>query len=226
MATRELELQGIPKIYKDELLKAMRADMIPAAWSGVWFVEKMHIPEHRITPRKGKMVVLPAGDYTYLRRLTDSTLYKNQPGEVVMEDTPFELATHVGFIREAFGSVLVGGLGLGCVLRGLLTNPRVEHITCIENSKDVLKLVAPHMPTDRLTIVEADMLVWAKANTEKFDCGWYDLWTNADHGEPHLDVWHAQLFVSLYRTVKHQGAWAFNRSLKKKLLKSRFPWMG
>src|SRR6185369_8969082 len=112
------------------------------------------------TSRNWKPVTLPAARYTYLRFLTDKTLYSEHPGAVVMEDTPFELRTHLGFVMRAHGRVLITGLGLGCVIRGLLENPKVEHVTCIENSKDVLKLVAPYMPTERLEIVEADALEW------------------------------------------------------------------
>lgn len=208
-------------------LTAMKADAIPSGWSGLWFVHKLHLDKNVITERHGKVAYLQAGTYTYLRCLTDSTLYDKQPGAVVMEDTPYELMTHLGFAMRAYGRVLVTGLGLGCVVRGLLQNSKVEHVTVIENSKDVLKLVAPHMPaTDRLTIIEADALEWCFENREKFDCAWHDLWTNRDRGEPHLDKWHTKLFVYCKRYAKHQGAWAYNRDLKNSLLRRGFPWIG
>jgi hypothetical protein len=207
-------------------LDAMKATAIPEAWSGVWFVAKLKMPNCRVTPRHGKPVVLPCGTYTYLKRLTDSTLYQIPPGDVVMEDTPFELRTHLGFVLHAYGKVLVTGLGLGCVIRGLLANDKVEHITCIENSSDVLTLVAPYMPTDRLTIIEADALKWTAQNKEHFDCGWHDLWTNRDEGEPHLDVWHTRLINNCRETVRQQGAWAYSREMKRYLQKFNFPWIG
>lgn len=143
-----------------------------------------------------------------------------------MEDTPFELQTHLGFVMRARGSVLVTGLGLGCVTRGLPSNPSVEHVTCIEKSKDVLKLVGPHMPKDRLTIIEADALEWTATNKEKFDCAWHDLWTDQSSGEPHLDIWHTALLRYCRHTVKRQGAWAFDKRAKKYLLKKGFDWIG
>lgn len=211
---------------KDQYLAAMKADAIPEGWSQLWYVAKQTIPAHTISFRHGSTVVLPGGTYTYLRRLTDSTLYDQPPGDVVMEDTPFELKTHLGFVMRAHGKVLVTGLGLGCVLRGLLQNPRVDHVTCIENSKDVLKLVAPHMPTERLTIIEAEALEWTCKNKEKFDCGWHDLWTDRDSGEPHLDIWHGRLLVNCSRTVRYQGAWAFSRVMKRLVQRKGVPWMG
>jgi len=144
-----------------------------------------------------------------------------------MEDTPHELGTHLNFILHAHGNVLITGLGLGCVIRGLLTNAAVKHITCIENSKDVLKLVAPFMPQERLTIIEAEALEWTAQNKTVFDCAWHDLWTDRDAGQPHLDEWHLQLLFNCRRNVGAQGAWAFDRTLKKVLTKVyAFQWMG
>lgn len=205
-------------------LTAMSAECVPAGESGLWFIRKLHLPTGSFSVHEGEYVSTPPGIYTYLRYYTDATLMCG--GELIMEDTPHELKTHLGFVMKAYGKVLIGGLGLGCIIRGLLANPKVEHITCVENSKDVLKLVAPHMPCDRLTIIEAEALSWAEHNTQKFDCGWYDLWTNEERGEPHLDIWHAQLMVKLFKHVKHQGAWAFKKDAKESLIRKGFKWMG
>lgn len=211
---------------KTMFLAAMKANGIPEGWARLWFVHKLDVKWDTPTGRHGKTVVLPRGQYTYLRRLTDSTLYANEPGEVVMEDTPFELRTHLGFVMRAYGNVLVTGLGLGCVIRGLLANSAVKHVTCIENSPDVLKLVSPHMPSDRLTIIEADALQWTAQCKDQFDCAWHDLWTNRDNGEPHLDKWHLQLLMNCRAGTRFQGAWAFDRKLKRTLRQRGFPWMG
>lgn len=211
---------------KNDFLTAMKADSVPNSWSGLWYITKANLTEATPNIRHGKAVVVPPGNYTFLYRLTDATLYCDPPGEVVMEDTPFELQTHLGFVMQARGNVLVTGLGLGCVIRGLLANPNVKHITCIENSVDVLKLVSPYMPKERLTIIEADALEWTAKNKEKFDCAWHDLWTNRGDGEPHLDLWHATLIMNCRKTIKHQGAWAFDKQIKKRLLKRGFQWMG
>jgi hypothetical protein len=211
---------------KSDLLTAMQANSIPAGWSNLWYVAKTTFTKPAPGIRHGKSVTVSPGTYTFLRRLTETTLYHAPAGEIVMEDTPFELQTHLGFVMHARGKVLVTGLGLGCVTRGLLANPHVEHVTCIENSKDVLKLVAPHMPTERLTIVEADALEWTAKNKETFDAGWHDLWTDTDEGEPHLDIWHSTLLANCRDTVRQQGAWAFDRRAKKVLLRHGFRWIG
>lgn len=209
-----------------DYLQAMRAESIPAASSGKWYISKLILDIETFSMQHGKLVTVPAGHYTYLYRLTDSTMQNEPPGEVVMEDTPFELKTHLGFILSAYGKVLITGLGLGCVIRGLQANPNVENIVCIENSPNVLKMVAPYMPKEKLTIVEADALEWTGRNKDPFDCAWHDLWTDREAGEPHLDIWHAQLIRNCMKKVDRQGAWNMSRLGKKVLMDRGFPWMG
>lgn len=196
----------------ENLLLAARAEAIPEGWSSLWFIRKAKVTTDTSLDRNGHQIIVPAGIYTHLFRVTDSTLHLDPPGTVVMEDTPVELKTHLPFMMKASGRVLVTGLGLGCVVRGLLANPAVEHITCIEKSKDVLKLVSSYMPqTDRLAIVHADAFEWVAKNKSTFDYAWHDLWTDRDAGEPHLDFWHTQLITNCLDTVKHQGAWKYSR---------------
>lgn len=201
---------------QDKLLSAARAEGIPEGWSGLWFIRKMETPTGVPIDRNGHEIFVPAGTYTYLFRMTDSTLHLEPPGTVVMEDTPVELKTHLPFIRRARGRVLVTGLGLGCVVRGLLANETVEHVTCIEKSKDVLKLVGPYMPqTDRLSIVHACAFEWVAENKTTFDYAWHDLWTDRDAGEPPLDLWHTRLIFGCLGTVKYQGAWRYSKPARK-----------
>lgn len=216
-------------IAEKDYLAAMKADMIPEGWSGLWYVSRFYVTKNTPTIRDKKAVIVPPGQYTFLRRLTDDTIYQEIPGEVVMEDSEEELRTHLDFVMNVSGRVLVTGLGLGCVIRGLLANPLVKHITVIEKSTDVLKLVAPSfmaLNDDRLEIVEADALQWTVKNTDHFDYGWHDLWTDRAAGEPHLDDWHTKLLMNCRATVKNQGAWAFDERLKTILVKSGFSWIG
>lgn len=206
----------------NDLLSAARAEHIPAGWSGLWFIKKMIVETDTLVDRvNSRKIIVPAGIYTHLFRMTDSTLHLEPPGTVVMEDTPCELQTHLSFMLQARGRVLVTGLGLGCVVRGLLANPAVEHITCVEKSGDVLKLVEPYMPqTERLTIVHADAFEWVAENKRPFDYAWHDLWADHDAGEPHLDIYHTRLICGLQDTVRFQGAWNYPREVRR-LLKSR-----
>lgn len=199
----------------ETILRESRADYIPADISGLWFIYKRDNKESQTVDYRGQERILPAGEVTYLMRTTEATVHLKHPGEVVMEDTIFELKSHLGFILNASGNVLITGLGLGCVIRGLLANPKVKHITCIEKSGDVLKLVQLYMPADRLEIIHADALEWTKENKFEFDYAWHDLWTDRCKGEPHLDVWHTKLIRNCVKKVKNQGAWRYSRSLRR-----------
>jgi hypothetical protein len=213
-------------VTKALYMNAMRAESIPEDCQGLWYVKKLDMSKAFLGVRMGKDVFIPSGIYTFLYRLTESTLHLDPPGEVVMEDSPFELQTHLGFVIGAYGDDLVTGLGLGCVIRGLLKNKKVRHVTCIEQSEDVIKLVGAFMSQERLTIIQADALEWTCKNEKRFDVAWHDLWTNREKGEPHLDIWHARILSNCRRFVIQQGAWAFDRQAKRKLLDRGFQWIG
>jgi hypothetical protein len=202
---------------KKTIIEAARADSIPEGSSGLWIVKKLTYPQNQWTKHREKVVVLPAETYTHLIRITTEKMHLSIPGDIVMEDTPFELKTHLNFMMKAYGKVLVTGLGLGCVVRGLLVNPNVEHITCIEKSASVLNLIAPYMPKKRLNIIQADALVWCKLSTDKFDCAWHDLWTCREDGEPHLQNWHMKLLFDCRKKIGFQGAWNFPRWLSRRM---------
>lgn len=208
---------------KGLILSAARADAIPTGDKGLWMVKKFQLAKDLQTQPPGKYrseqhrnFLLPAGAYTQLWRYTEATLHLG--GELVMQDTPQELSTHLQFMLHAKGRVLITGLGLGCAARGCLANPNVESVTVIERDKDVLELVAPHMPpTDRLKIVHSDALAWARLNRERFDMAWHDLWSDPDKKERALELIHIKVIVALVRNVGHQGAWQMPRWALRKL---------
>ena len=201
---------------KESILKAAGAKGIPVGQSGLWYIHKKEHKTPMVGVRHGKHIVLTPGIYTYLRRVTDSSIHKG--GEIVMEDTPQELESHLEFMLKARGRVLVTGLGLGCVIRGALANGKVDSIVCVERSKDVIGLVAPYMDTQRLSIVHADALEWVKNNNLKFDCAYHDLWTDRDNGEPSLQCWHTEMIAGLKNKTTFQGAWSFPREIRRYMI--------
>ena len=218
------------KALRDSILAAAKADDIPAGATLRWHIKKLSLCRDIQATKDGQPIVVPAGQYTQLWCWTqdaikqwldetagfteDSPLW---PGELVMTDSPHELNTHLDFMLRAHGRVLISGLGLGCVVRGCLANPAVQHVVCIEREPEVLKLVKPHLPTERLTILQADALSWVRNNIERqrFDCAWHDLWSDPDKNEAHLQVNHSELFVRCHGHVGFQGAWAFPRYQKR-----------
>jgi hypothetical protein len=196
------------------MLLAARADVIPEGEAGLWHVKKFATRGALRKPTTGgREVWLPPGHYTQLWRCTMATMHLN--GELVMQDTPEELNTHLEFMMRAHGRVLITGLGLGCALRGCLANPRVQFCLVIERDPAVIKLVMPYLPKGRFDIIIADALEWCKDSKSRFDCAWHDIWNDADKGEPHLALLHAQLFGSMKNRVQLQGAWNMPRHFRR-----------
>lgn len=206
---------------KTEILHAMKATAIPEGSSGRWTIHRLNAAKPICTVRDQKPYVLPAGVYTQLLCWTIEQIelrLSGAPaiGECVMEDSPPELQKHLQFALSAFGRVLVTGLGLGCVVRGLLANPKVKHVACIERDPDVLRLVQPHMPTDRLTIIVGDAVEWCANTDQTFDCAYHDIWSDPDTGEKDLQVNHMDMICTLrLKSVKLQAAWNFPRYFRK-----------
>ena len=196
-------------------LQAMRADDIPEGERGLWYVKKYDLTqEHceRICAADSQGRMPSPGPHTYLFRWTDATMQLPN-GEVVMHDQEYELQTHLQFALKAKGRVLVSGLGLGCVLRGLLLNGQVESIDVVEKEVEVRYLVEEHLPSDdRFRIHDACIFDFLKERgDEKWDCAWHDIWVEKGEGKKALSALHRDLICDLRRRVKRQGAWALPR---------------
>lgn len=176
--------------------------------SGLWYIERRHF----YTAVAQELIGWPW--QTSLMRWTDKTIHLGA-GEIVMEDSRSELSKHLPIMMHAYGRVLVTGLGLGCVIRGLLHNQAVEHVTVIEIDPHVWKMVAPEfVGNPRVEIIKGDALSIEVAPAARWDFAWHDIWTD---GDTHLQVLHAQLIKRFADHVKpsRQGAWGFPRLAKR-----------
>lgn len=130
-------------------------------------------------------------------------------GDIVMEDTPTELRRHAPIFVHGRGRILKTGLGLGCVVRGLLTKPDVEHIDVVEIEPVVINHVAPEFSNNpRVTIYEADALTWPI--NQGWDFVWHDVWCEGNVG---LDELHIKLMARFKNHCRQQGAWFFPRQI-------------
>lgn len=145
---------------------------VPDGQSGPWRVETFTVSEEdakwsqmrAAITRRWTEVVEPG---TYKRLMRGDV--------VVMSNTRMEIITHRTIIRAARGHVLLNGLGLGVVLTAILGKPEVESVTVIEQSPDVIALVAPtYQPDPRVKIVQADAFEY-KPQT-RFNAVWHDIW--------------------------------------------------
>lgn len=156
---------------------------IPEGVSGDWKVEQFEVDEGdaamsailAVCSSGGRGRSVPEGTYTALKI----------NGSIMMSDTPDELRDHFTPLYEARGVCLVTGLGLGCVVQGMLEkrdkegNLSVEKAIVIENSEDVIKLVGTYMKErygGRLEIRHEDALTYKAPRGEKYDVVWHDIW--------------------------------------------------
>jgi hypothetical protein len=157
---------------------------------------------------------LPQGaPYAALTQWTMSTLHRER-GHVVMEDTPRELRRHLPILLHARGRVLVTGLGLGCVLRGLLAKPEVEHVDCVELDPWILEYFGGEFANNpRCTLHLGDALQYPWDESSWWDFAWHDVCTPED--DDGLHVLHTQLLGRYMGRARRQGAWQLERSIKR-----------
>lgn len=95
-------------------------------------------------------------------------------GELFMSEAPTEWITSRPVMENAQGRVLIAGLGIGMILPSILSNPRVEHVTVVEKSADVIKLVAPHYAHPKLSVVNCDINGFVAL--VRYDVCFLDIW--------------------------------------------------
>ena len=175
---------------------------------GLWTIERLVAGGQLASPTEQAMHVEMCGfpDYTLLRRYT-LACEMGAPAEIVMEDSARELRKHLPIWLAGRGRVLVTGLGLGCVVRGLLANPDVDQVDVVELDDDILRVIGPEFACDpRVYLHAGDALEIELPG--RFDYAWHDLWVEG----PGLQLLHARLFHRFSRRCGPQGAWAFPRS--------------
>jgi hypothetical protein len=186
---------------------------LPRQLFGPWYIDRHDLttrwPWDRLRRRAG------FDTRTVLKRCTPATAHLSpQRWEIVMEDSAPELRMHLPIFNRGSGRVLVTGLGLGCVIRGLLAKPDVTHIDVVEIDPDILRVVGEEFTGNpRVTLHCGDALTIRLRG--KWDFAWHDLWTDG----PDLQSLHAELFVRFADVCGWQGAWQFPGNLARGL-----PW--
>jgi hypothetical protein len=165
---------------------------------------------------------LNGGDtQTCLRRITEATMHSD--GEIVMEDSLSELRRHLPIFLAARGRILITGLGLGCVVRGLLVNPDVSHIDVVEIDRQILERVGVEFADNpRVTLHHGDALTY-KMPRDRWDFAWHDIWCE---GNRRLHVLHLRLLRRYHNRVGRQGAWMLPRTVKRRLASAGWPLLG
>ena len=168
-----------------------------------WSIRTFRVPEgdrSQDHERTHMNRYVPSGvDYTGLWR--KQQVGRQPAGALVMSDTPDELTDHGPVIERAAASsdslrVLVNGLGLGCVVKGLLSLPQVVSVDVVEIDRDLIEIVGPfHLRRHlglrsltrtvrsrdgRLTIHRADAFTKSWPPDRRWNLVWHDIWDSMD----------------------------------------------
>lgn len=200
------------------LLDACRVpESVTPGQRGLWEIRRVSFDDGS---RMGALIeaahgaaLAPYRSLTMLHRKTLETMHRDV-GECVMEDSPRELRRHLPILLAARGRVLVSGLGLGCVVRGLLAKPEVEHVDVVEIDPAILILAGGEFaenPRASLHLGDAETIAWPERT--RWDFAWHDVWS--EH-EP-LPLVHMRLFQRYADRCPRQGAWMMPRVATRKL---------
>ena len=182
---------------------------VPEGESGDWKIKRFTVSEEdekfgRLQAIMGSSSMgrfTPAGTYTGLYRRGGIDGWS-----VIMSDTPDEIRDHLGFIYQVKGRVLIHGLGLGMCARAALIDDEVTHLTVVENSPDVIKLVGPWLTElakkhgKEVVIIEADCFTWKPVKGAWWDVVWHDVWDN-------LCIDNLQEMAKLHRRFGRRCGW-------------------
>ena len=98
-----------------------------------------------------------------------------------MDDRPRELKSHLPILNQAFGRILVTGMGLMAVQVALARKSSVESVHTIEQNPHVVELIWPAIQTlpaeicGKLTYEIGDADAWKPGQEERpYDFGYFD----------------------------------------------------
>ncbi len=115
-----------------------------------------------------------AGESTFLKKCG----FEDGFGDVHwMTDAAHEVIQQAVFDSRMYGSVLIGGLGLGVITRRACMKQEVDRVKVVELDEDVIRLVGePLMQAfpGKLQIDCADVHEWIP--DRHYDCAWFDIW--------------------------------------------------
>ena len=186
---------------------------VPEGESEHWKVERFNVSEEASKFDRLRSIFsggglgrhTPPGDYTRL-------VGKHGVG-LMMSDTPDELRDHLDPYLRARGTCLVNGLGLGCIVAGMLQKVdmegalAVDKVIVVEISEEVVELVGTHLSEeygDRLEIRCADAYLYKPPRGERYNVVWHDIW-------PSLSIDNLAKMTKLHRKYGRrcdwQGSW-------------------
>ena len=150
------------------------AEIVPEEQRGIARIEHFKITEHEARFSRLRAAIGHSDEWVDEGRYAKLTV----GGGLVMTDTDMERNSNRAVVQAARGQVLVAGLGLGMILHPILAKTGVEHVTVIEKYQDVIDIVTPTLPAEKLTIICADIFDWKPAKGERWDVIYFDVWAD------------------------------------------------
>ena len=99
-----------------------------------------------------------------------------------MSPSLFELCQMYIDAVHVYGDVLVGGLGLGIVVRMMAERDEVMSVTVVERSADVISLIEPYLPSGKVAVVCSDLETYCRdisaSGQKPFDTAAIDIFEN------------------------------------------------
>ena len=149
---------------------------VPDGKSGDWEVASFEITEQAARMFNLRQAFQGSG------REVETGHYKKltRGGHTIMSNTIAEINDHIVFISAAEfygGDILINGLGLGVALKKILEYDKITSVTVIEQSQDVIDLVADtYLKDTRVIIIKADALEYKASVGRRFTVVWHDIW--------------------------------------------------
>ena len=94
-----------------------------------------------------------------------------------MVDSPTDYRAMQKYAENSYGNVLTTGLGLGLVTHELCKNDKVDSVTVVEISPEVINLISKYLPDDkRINVIQSDFWKFIEQDESQWDIMIVDLW--------------------------------------------------
>lgn len=189
----------------NELIQKTEA---PEGVVGDWSIQHFSVSEEDVSFFNLHMMINYQG-HRQIKPGVYSRLVHKEIREPIMSDTPAEIGDHWAPVAMAKGHCLINGLGLAIVAEACLRKKKVEHVTVIERSKEVIELMSKYLfdrwSSSQLTIINDDALTYSPPKGIRYGMVWHDIWNNiCSDNLPQMHTLHRRYG----RRADWQGSWA------------------
>lgn len=147
----------------------------------------------------------------------------------MMSDYPDEKITNQKFIDNAYGDILIFGLGIGLIIFPLLDEDNVHSITIVEKDLELPSLVEPIIKNfdsfSKVKIVNGDAFDYFDKLREKYDTIYFDIWSRiTDESFEEMDKLHELYRPLLKSENSYIDSWRYDAkdTYKSQLNKKNF----